>query len=220
MKNGLLIFVGLFTLAALSWAVVLLAPHRQYGGLPPAVDPVAGDIHPYGTSGLAAQGRGVYQDLGCATCHTQQVRHGTSDLERKWGLRASYARDYVKDGQVFLGSSRLGPDLRNVGVRLGDGVSPAEHAEWFHKLLYAPASVGANKPAHSFLYEVRRVNPGQPAVKALRLSGSAAPAAGFEVVPTLRAEALVAYLTSLKDTYEYPDETKANAPAPKAEGGH
>lgn len=220
MKNGLLIFVSLFALAILSWAVVLLVPHRQYGALPPAVDPVEGTIHPYGTSGLAAQGRRVYQELGCATCHTQQVRHGTADLERKWGARASYARDYVRDGQVFLGSSRLGPDLRNVGARLGDGAAPAEHAEWFHKILYAPASVGANKPAHAFLYEVRPVNPGQGSNKALRLTGSAAPPAGFEVIPTPRAEALVAYLASLKDTYEYPDETRLNAPAPRKQGGH
>ncbi|HYC71279.1 MAG TPA: cbb3-type cytochrome c oxidase subunit II [Opitutaceae bacterium] len=220
MKNGLLIFVGLFTLAALSWAVMLLAPHRQYGGLGPAVDPVEGSVHPYGTSGLAAQGRLVYQDLGCATCHTQQVRLGTADLERKWGARPSYARDYVKDGVVLLGSSRLGPDLRNVGARLGD-VPAAEYAEWFHKVLYAPSSVAARKPAHPFLYDVRPVNPGQASHKALRLTGSAAPAAGFEVVPTPRAEALVAYLTSLKDTYEYPDETKRNAPPPADQkGGH
>lgn len=220
MKNGLLLFVGLFLLAALSWAVVLLAPHRQYGALAPTVDPLDGVAHPSGASGLANQGRLVYQDLGCATCHTQQVRHSSSDLDRKWGFRTSYARDYVKDGRVFLGSSRLGPDLRNVGSRLGDSAKPEEYAEWFHKLLYAPSSVGAHKPAHSFLYEVRPIRPGQASAKALKLSGSAAPATGHEVVPTHRAEALVAYLISLKDTYEYPDETRVNAPAPKTEGGH
>jgi cytochrome c oxidase cbb3-type subunit 2 len=220
MKNGLLIFTGLFVLAALSWAVMLLAPHRQYGALAPAVDPLDGLVHPYGTSGLANQGRLVYQDLGCATCHTQQVRYGSADLERKWGVRPGYARDYVKDGRVFLGSTRLGPDLRNVGARLGDTATAAEYAEWFHKLLYAPAAVGAHKPAHAFLYDVRPVRPGQASVKALKLSGSAAPAAGHEVVPTHRAEALVAYLTGLKDTYEYPVETRVNAPAEKKEGGH
>jgi len=220
MKNGLLIFVGLFGLTAFSVVVQLLAPHRQYGGLAPAVDPVEGGIHPYGPTGLASQGRLVYQDLGCATCHTQQVRYGSADLERKWGPRPSYARDYIRDGQVFLGSSRLGPDLRNVGLRLGDGVTAAEYQEWFHKLLYAPATVGARKPAHAFLYEVRKVNPGQASPKALRLPGSAAAPAGFEVLPTYRAEALVAYLTSLKDTYEYPEETRLNAPAAKKEGGH
>ncbi len=221
MKNGLLIFTGLFVLAALSWAVVLLAPHRQYGGLAPAVDPLDGAQHPYGASGLAHQGRLVYQDLGCATCHTQQVRHGSSDLGRKWGFRSSYARDYVKDGRVFLGASRLGPDLRNVGARLGDTATPAEYAGWFHKLLYAPPSVGATKPAHPFLYEVRPIRPGQPSPRALHLPGSAAPSAGLEVVPTHRAEALVAYLISLKDTYEYPDETRVNAPPPAdKKGGH
>jgi cytochrome c oxidase cbb3-type subunit II len=220
MKNGLLLFLGLVALASLSWAVMLLTPHRQYGALAPAVDPIDLSQHPYGASGLASQGLRVYQDLGCVACHTQQVRLDTADLERKWGVRASYARDYVKDSHVFLGSSRLGPDLRNVGARLGDGATAPEYAEWFHKLLYAPASVGARKPAHAFLYEVQPVRPGQPSANALRLSGSAAPPAGHEVVPTHRAEALVAYLQSLKFSHEYAEETKVNAPAPKTEGGH
>jgi cytochrome c oxidase cbb3-type subunit 2 len=58
---------------------------------------------------------------------------------------------------------------------------------------------------------------GQGSSKALKLSGALAPAAGYEVVPSSRGEALVAYLLSLKDTYAYP-ETKNiyTAPAPKA----
>ena len=47
----------------------------------------------------------------------QQVRdpqYGT-DLERGWGPRRSVARDYLYEIEPALGTSRLGPDLANVG---------------------------------------------------------------------------------------------------------
>jgi cytochrome c oxidase cbb3-type subunit 2 len=198
MKNGLLLFFGLAVLAALSWATLLLTPHRQYGGLTQFKDPVDESLHPYGTTGLASRGRQVYRDLGCAYCHTQQVRHVGADVERKWGGRESYARDYIKDQAVFLGTSRLGPDLRNVGLRLGDA---------------------APEPAHPFLYEVRPLAGRQRSPKALDLPARHAPPAGSEVVPTRRAEELVAYLQSLKDTYEYPEEKRRNAPPPGGKKG-
>lgn len=221
MKNGLLIFFGILGLTVLSWAAVLLTPHRQIGALAQHKDAIDDSVHPYATSGLVNQGRLVYQDLGCAYCHTQQVRRVGGDLERKWGVRESYPRDYIMETVVFLGSSRLGPDLRNVGSRLGDTAQPAEYAEWFHKMLYAPAAVGAHKPSHSFLYETRKVINGQWSPKALRLPAAYAPKAGYQVVPSHRAESLVAYLMSLKDNYEYPEEKRLNAPAEaKKEGSH
>lgn len=218
MKNGLILFLGVFATVALSWAGVLLAAHKQLGSLPAVVDPIEQTLNPTPLTGLADQGRLVYQDLGCATCHTQQVRYEGfgSDLKRGWGARGSFARDYIRERTVLIGSNRVGPDLRNVAAR--DYAS----AEFFHNLLYAPASVesGTNMPAHSFLYEVRPVTDRQPSYKAVKLTGPHAPPAGFEVVPTHRAEALVAYLMSLKDTYSYPTEQELNAPAPAQEGGH
>jgi len=59
----------------------------------------------------------------------------------------------------------------------------------------------------------------QPSAHALTLSSKFAPGPGLEVVPTPRAVALVAYLQSLKDTYDYPTERSRNTPAPK-QGGH
>lgn len=222
MRNGMLIFLGIFGIAAFSWSVVLLSPQKQYAAIAPVVDPGDGTPHPYGISGIANQGRAVYQDLGCVYCHTQQVRFGSADIERKWGERASYPRDYVRDSAVLIGSSRLGPDLRNVGHRLGD--SPAgDYASWFYKLLYAPQSVaaGTNMPAYPFLFEIHEVRGGVRSPKALDLTGAFAPPPGYEVVPTLRAESLVAYLQSLKDTYDYPEERQLNAPAEtKPEGAH
>lgn len=222
MKNGLALFLGVLATLALSWVGLLLTAHRQIGGLSQFKDPADDTLYPQPLSGLADQGRLVYQDLGCVTCHTQQVRHEGfgSDLARKWGERGSYARDYIRDQTVLIGQNRLGPDLRNVGARLGDA-KPAEYAEWFYKLLYAPQSVatGTNMPAHPFLFDVHPVAGRQPSVRALALPSRFAPGPGWEVVPTARAVALVAYLQSLKDTYDYPIERSRNTPAPK-EAGH
>ena len=222
MKNGMLLFLGVFGTLALSWAGLLLAAHKQIGGLPQFKDPVEETLHPQPISGLASQGRLVYQDLGCVTCHTQQVRHAGlgSDIARAWGERASYSRDYLRDKTVLIGHSRLGPDLRNVGVRIPD-------ADYFYKLLYAPESkfggapIAHGMPAYKFLFEKRRLEGNQPSYKAVKLPSGFGPEEGFEIVTTPRVEALVAYLQSLKDTYDYPTERELNAPAaqPK-EGGH
>lgn len=217
MKNGLALFLGAFATLALSWAGVLLTAHRQFGALTQYRDPVEETLHPAPLSGLADQGRAVYQDLGCVACHTQQVRRDGfgGDIAREWGTRQSVAHDYIRERTVFLGHRRLGPDLRNVAARRrGD-------ADTLHNLLYAPASVapGSNMPSYAFLYTVRRINPAQPAAAPLDLPEGFAPPEGYEVVPTARAQALVAYLRSLKDTYEYPEARPYVAPAP-SEGGH
>jgi cytochrome c oxidase cbb3-type subunit 2 len=226
MKNGLALFLGAFAILALSWAAVLLVAQRQLGGLSQFKDPAEETLYPQPMSGLADQGRLVYQDLGCVSCHTQQVRHegfGT-DIERKWGSRPSYARDYIRDHTIFIGQRRLGPDLRNVGARLGEGTNPEDYSKWFYQLLYAPHaafSSATNMPAYAFLFDVHPTAGRQPSYQALELTSKYGVPAGYEVVPTYRARALVAYLQSLKDTYDYPTERNLNTPAetPK-EGGH
>ena len=219
MKNGLTMFLGVFAIIGASWAVLLLVPHRQYGNLAQFKDPVDETLYPLPLSGLADQGRLVYQDLGCAICHTQQVRRADfgADIDRKWGERQSYARDYLREKTVHLGGSRLGPDLRNVAAR---GYADAA---FLYKLLYAPHTVapGTNMPAYPFLFDLRRTGSAQSSPLALALTGRAAPPAGYEVVPTRRAQALAAYLLSLKDTYDYPVERAKNTPpAPEKKGGH
>jgi cytochrome c oxidase cbb3-type subunit 2 len=213
MKNGLLIFGGAFAILVLSWGGVTLAAHRQLGHLTQYKDPVDETLFPAPLSGTANQGRMVYQDLGCVSCHTQQVRREGlgGDIGRAWGTRQSVARDYIRESTVFLGESRLGPDLRNAAAR------NYASAEYFYNLLYVPQSVapGTNMPAYDFLFDVRPVTPGQASPHALKLTGSAAPATGYEVVPTARAEQLVAYLMSLKDTYDYPEAKPYVATAEK-----
>lgn len=223
MKNGLALFLGVFATLALSWAGLLLTANKQIGSLSQFKDPADDSLHPQALAGLADQGRLVYQDLGCVSCHTQQVRHEGfgSDLARKWGDRGSYARDYIREKTVLIGQNRIGPDLRNIGSRLGDA-KPEEYAEWFYKLLYAPQSLpdAHGMPAYRFLFDVHPVAGRQPSTRALSVPSKFAPGPGFEVVPTDRAVALVAYLQSLKDTYDYPTERSRNAPAPKKEGAH
>lgn len=223
MKNGLALFLGVFLTLAFSWGGLLLTAHRQIGGLSQFKDPADETLYPLALSGIANQGRAVYQDLGCVTCHTQQVRqHGFgNDLAegRKWGERGSYARDYIRDQTVLIGQSRIGPDLRNVGARIPE-------AEYFYKLLYAPESKFAGQPlahgmpAYRFLFDVHSTAGRQPSAHALKLGSDVAPGPGMEVVPTERAVALVAYLQSLKDTYDYPTERERNQPAAKEAGHH
>lgn len=114
------------------------------------------------------------------------------DISRGWGRRRSVAQDYVYDAVVQPGTRRAGPDLANVGVRLGD-------ANWQMHHLYAPQSVvkDSTMPAYRFLFEKRKLGKA-PSSDALQLAGESAPPAGFEVVPTERAQALVAYLLSLR----------------------
>lgn len=72
-------------------------------------------------------------------------------------------------------------------------------------------------PSFKFLYEKRRIT-GQPAADALKMDGAAAPADGWEIVPTPDANALVAYLMSLDQSHEL-KEVKSTAPAsPPAPG--
>lgn len=216
MKNGFTLFLGVFATLALSWAGVLLTAHRQFGSLGQFKDAADESLNPAAFSGIADKGRMVYQDLGCVSCHTQQVRRESfgADIGRGWGTRQSVARDYIRDRTAFIGRSRLGPDLRNTAAR-----GYAE-AEYFYKLLYAPQSVapGTNMPAYSFLFAVRAIG-AEPSPKALKLTGRFAPPARHEVVPTSRADELVAYLLSLKDTYEYPESRPYVAPVKKG-GSH
>lgn len=211
MRNGFLFFLGLFVALVLSWGGVMLWPNHQLGLLAPYYDETDAKAYPERISGLAAQGREVYADLGCAACHTQQVRRPRSgaDKARGWGDRQSVARDYVYDTNVQLGDNRIGPDLMNVGGR-----KPAYDADDLYALLYGGAGA---MPPHAYLFEHRKIAGRQASDEALSLHGKLAPPPGIEIVPKPRAKALVAYLLSLNHPYEYP-EAHPYEPADKKEG--
>lgn len=202
MNNGPLIFLGAFLTIVFSWSGIVLTNHLQWGRMQPYYDEVEGKAFPSPMSGVAKQGKQVYQELGCIYCHSQQVRRPGfgGDTGRGWGDRQSVPRDYLHQERVLLGTMRTGPDLMTVGAR------PLT-ADWHFKHLLDPqiTSPGSTMPPYPFLFETRKIQ-GEPSVHALTgLSGAHAPPEGYEVVPTARAEALVAYLLSLKHEYDYPE---------------
>ncbi len=95
-------------------------------------------------------------------------------------------------------------------------------AAWHHRHLYSPRSISidSNMPAYRFLYEKRRIA-GDRSADALQLTGSEAPPAGWEIVPTYDANCLVAYLMSLDQSHplkEVKGVAPAASPAPAAPG--
>lgn len=212
MKSNLAFFVGLFVALGISWAGIVLGSNAQLGGLAPYYDDTQGASYPEWMPGVAARGQLVYKDLGCAACHTQQVRRPDfgSDKARGWGERQSVARDYIYQPFPQLGLSRIGPDLAN----LADRKPSAMDADDLLTMLYS--GVGG-MPSYRFLFEMREVGAeAQPSDNALKLTGALEPKAGWEVVPTSRAMDLVGYLLSLKTTYDYPEAVPFAAP--KAQG--
>jgi cytochrome c oxidase cbb3-type subunit II len=212
MNSGPLLYFGLVTTLVVSWFGFVAVPHRQLGALRPDLSTNAAGTavsYPAARSGEAAQGREIYHSLGCAACHTQQVRpaKGGSDLARGWGRRRTVARDYIQDPAVLLGDSRLGPDLANYGERLGTNSFPLIR-------LFNPGLVATNTvcPALPFLFEKRAIRRAGPSAEALGLPAAVAPGAGWEIVPTLRAYQLAAYLRSLSTSTDLPE-----APLPPAE---
>jgi cytochrome c oxidase cbb3-type subunit 2 len=213
-------FFALILLAFLfTWMALVVLPWMEVGHLAPIVDPTSNDITPWDRPNAAHAGEHVYAVNGCAYCHTQQVRSASSgaDLVRGWGTahdddgkeitRRTYPRDYIWDHQVFLGNSREGADLTNVAARFPS-------APVLYRYLYDPAIVAphCSMPRYCFLFQTRKIS-GVPSADALVLPESDAPPAGFEIVPTSEARALVAYLLSLKNDYHLPDE-KGPVPPP------
>lgn len=178
------------------------------GSLTPFFDEGDSVAYPQRPTGLAARGQLVYADLGCAACHTQQVRRPDfgSDKARGWGERQSVARDYIFQARPQLGASRFGPDLTNVGGRKPQ----APTAEELYRLLY---SGSATHPPYSFLFETRPIA-GEVSAHALKLSGPGASAGGKQVVAGERARSLVAYLQNLNTGYDYPESRPYAKPAP------
>ncbi|WP_414663812.1 cbb3-type cytochrome c oxidase subunit II [Horticoccus sp. 23ND18S-11] len=216
MKNGPLFLLGLFVALVISFGGVVLGSHAQLGRLTPYYDDTEGSAFPLRSAGIASRGQLVYADLGCASCHTQQVRRPDygSDQARGWGDRQSVARDYIHQARPQLGASRFGPDLANYGAR-----KPTE--EGILRILYLGA---ATHPSYKFLFNEKKID-GEQSAKALALVAPYAPAPGYQIVPTERALTLAAYLLNSNNAYEYPEarpmapEKKAAAPDAKAKAG-
>ena len=195
------LFFGVFFLFGLSWLALAAYPYITFAGLRQSKDEATGALAPLGNPGTSDQGARVYAANGCLYCHSQYVRDKNegSDIERKWGKRRTVARDYMFDRAVFLGTSRLGADLTNVGDRQTD-------PQWFYRALYNPRATATESvmPAYRWLFTTREIQ-GQPSADAVKLEGTDAPPRGYEVVPTAEGKALVDYLLSRKTNYPLPE---------------
>jgi cytochrome c oxidase cbb3-type subunit 2 len=190
-----------------TWLGFVVFPWLELGHLPPIQEEGSTDITPWDSTGEAHAGEHIYAADGCAYCHTQQVRPESSgaDIVRGWGTakdddgkdvtRRSYPRDYIWQGQTFLGNTRSGADLSNVGQRFPDAAK-------LYSYLYDPYILNGHSsmPEFRFLFVTQKIS-GQVSQDALVLTPADAPPAGYEVVPTPQARALVAYLLSLKKGY-------------------
>jgi cytochrome c oxidase cbb3-type subunit 2 len=205
------LFMGCLGAFTLAWVALIVIPYGQVGQLQPQVNEELGESLPPEPAGLTHQGERVYAANGCIYCHTQQTRPRSegSDIDRGWGVRGSVARDYIYENRVFLGSTRIGPDLANVGAERKTG--PADDLamarqlldpQWHFRHLYNPRGINSDSimPAFRYLFVARPIN-GKKSNDALDLTGEDAPPPGYEVVPTHEAKALVAYLLSLNQSY-------------------
>ncbi len=204
MKNFFTLFIIIFVGLALSTYGLLISNSSMLSAGNPDLSTslvVGGeDVVISLEKGRVAQGKQLYQQLGCVSCHTQQNRRPGfgGDYARGWGDRQNVARDYVLQDTVHLGSNRTGPDLANVGSRMDETELLLQ--------LYQPASKDAwsSMPSFTYLFEERAIQ-GSGSSHALSLEGNVAPNEGFEVVPTTRANALVSYLQSLKIDFDLPE---------------
>ena len=212
--NKLLAIAGgstlVYAVLALMMAVI---PGYELSQIPPAagVEPL---------TPLQAAGRDVYVANGCGYCHTQQVRPLPED--KVFG-RPSAPGDYTYQTPELLGSERTGPDLINVAAR-----QPSEVWHYIH--LYQPRAVVPQSimPSFPWLFEIRDQVPA--GVEPVAVPKPYAPTQGL-VMPGPQAQALVAYLLSLKqaplagaqDAQAAPptggESTPAAAPSQAAGGG-
>jgi len=179
--NKLVLIVGGSTLIYAGLASMMAVwPGTELSNLPagPGVEPL---------TALQSEGRDVYVANGCSYCHTQQVR--PLDEDKVFG-RASAPGDFKYQTPELLGSERTGPDLTNIGVRQPSSV-------WQYIHLYNPRAVVPESimPSFEWLFDV--VGQAPPGVTPVPLPKSYAPAREV-VVPAHAADALVAYLASLK----------------------
>lgn len=206
MNNLAKFTIGIFLTLGIAWLAFVVGARSQYGDLTPTAQvlnedgsvPVDADLFPLPMTGLAKQGADEYAALGCVTCHTQQVRRVEAgfDVERGWGKRPSVPRDYVFQDHVFLGNSRIGPDLANVGLRGNDEA-------WFHQHLFEPQTFYPQSlcPPSPFLF----TNVEESGDNVIEIEPSDEFGVSRFVKPSDRANRLVAYLLSLKQDYELPE---------------
>ena len=189
----ILVFLALL----FAWAGQIALGYFQVGRLEPILDEETNYTVPPVPSGLAQTGSRVFASQGCLECHSLSVRGptGSADLARGWGPRRTVPRDYLFREPAWIGFSRIGPDLSNIGIRLADSNGLMMHL-WNPRLKKASSTC----PPHPWLFDLKVAGP--------TLEKDALPVPSKEwkqVLPTYQAKALVAYLQSLHSDYSLPE---------------
>ena len=177
-------FLGLSTLIAVQPATRIQNDNAPL--------PTAEALTPEQQAGLR-----VFIGEGCVACHTQQVRN--IDMDKMWGGRPSLPADYAGRTRLdvwratpsTLGSERTGPDLTEVAER-----QPSDLWHLLH--LYQPRSVVPESIMPAFPWLFQDSVAGTPAGLALHIPAAWREPGNHTIVPTRRAQQLVAYLMSLK----------------------
>jgi cbb3-type cytochrome oxidase cytochrome c subunit len=124
MNNGAALFLGILLSVAVSFWTLLFAPQLQIGRQQVrALE--SGELYPAPRPGLAQRGAEVYRSLGCAECHTRQVRQTGAIFD-------------VYVAEVGTNLSAVAAVFGETAMGTGDDGLDAKH---FRKL---PASVGTN----------------------------------------------------------------------------
>jgi cytochrome c oxidase cbb3-type subunit 2 len=144
-------------------------------------------------------GKAVYVSHGCVACHTQQVRNVSMD--EPYGTRPSVAADYAantrtdlwRNTATLMGTSRIGPDLTDIGSR-----QPSSAWQLLH--LFQPRAVVKESvmPAYPFLFSVKQqLRQGDVEIT---VPEAFRPPTPGKIVASQEALYLVAYLQALKQT--------------------
>ena len=222
MNRSSYLLAGIIGSFALSVYALVIVPQKQLGTLQPQFQDDEGkivDIYPVENAGIVKAGRAVYASEGCIYCHSQQIRDEQNgrDIERGWGVRRTVARDYLFDNPPYLGSTRIGPDLANVGSAKwrnepeneNPDYKPAKRdAQWHLVHLYNPRVIvkESNMPPYRYLFKKQPIG-SQRSADALNVPVEK----GYEIVPKPEAKYLVGYLLSLDKSHPL-KEVKTAAP--------
>jgi cytochrome c oxidase cbb3-type subunit 2 len=151
-------------------------------------------------TGLELAGRDIYIREGCSYCHTQMVRPIEEDVLR-YGP-ATKEEDDIYEYTHLWGSKRTGPDLTNIGLKYSD--------QWHEQHLRNPQRMVARSimPPYPWLFNAM-VSPEDVMKKMIAMRRLGVPysdddisQAKLEVKNQTEADALIAYLQSLKPTID------------------
>ena len=196
MKSGQALFI-VFASLLFTWAGQIALGYFQVGRLEPILNEETNYTEPPVPSGLAQTGARVFASQGCLVCHSLSVRgpSGSADLTRGWGPRRTVPRDYLFREPALIGSSRIGSDLSNIGLRIPDSKDLMLH-------LWNPRLRNSNStcPPHPWLFERK--------VAGTKIENDALPLPTKDwrqILPKYQAKSLVAYLQSLHSDYALPE---------------